>query len=414
MNAARDLIQSKLSRLEFTLMLSMSMAVAALAVDIILPAMGELRTAFGLPADSNDVAAVVTFFFAGLAIGQGVWGIVSDALGRKRVLYISLAVYICSALASAVAPSLVTLLVVRFVWGFGAAGPQTMARSVVRDTYEGAAMARALSFIMAVFVLVPIVAPTLGTAVLLVGSWPWIFVSTAVFGVGIAVWTLRLPETLPPPERVPLRFGRLMGAARIVVSNPITMRYTLAQTAVFGFFQSYLASSQLIIEDIFDLDAWFPLIFGLTAVLMGAALLSNTRLVHIYELRPLLRTIFGAYLVAGLVFAVVIVASGGHPGFAVFIATLLPILVAQSLLIPNLNAIAMIPMGAVAGSAAAIIGMTSTLGGAIIGASIDALYDGSLIPFGIAAAATGIASYLFMLWADKAYRAQEGVQVSAG
>ncbi|MCB1246594.1 MAG: MFS transporter, partial [Acidimicrobiia bacterium] len=209
----REMIESRLGRVEFTLMLSMTMACVALAIDAILPAFGALRDGFGLAPDSNDVAAVITFFFFGLAAGQLVWGPLSDAFGRKPILYCGLAVYTVAAIASALAPSLGFVFVSRFIWGFGAAGPQVVMRSVVRDAYQGAAMARAMSFIMAVFIVVPILAPSIGAVILSFGDWPWVFVFTALFGIGIAVWTLRLPETLDIDDRIPFRVERLTKAA---------------------------------------------------------------------------------------------------------------------------------------------------------------------------------------------------------
>lgn len=392
-------------------MLSLTMAVVALAIDIILPAFGDMREGFGLASDSNDIAAIITFFFFGLAAGQLVWGPLSDAFGRKRILYIGLTVYVIAAVTSAFAPSLQFLFISRFIWGMGAAGPQVVARSIVRDTYQGAAMARAMSFIMAIFVLVPIIAPTLGSVILLVGTWRWVFGFTALFAVGIAVWTLRLPETLSVDRRIPFRLGRLTGAARFVVTNRMAMGYTLAQMTVFGFFASYLASSQLILEDIFGIDALFPVIFGASAAVMGVFMLGNAKLLKRFELRPLVRTVFGIYLFGGLSMAAVAFATGGTPSVFLFYAALLPILIGHALLVPNLNAIAMIPMGAVAGMAAAIIGTIATLGGSIIGIVIDRTYDGTITPFGTAAAISGIVAFGLMLWADRGYEASVTAEI---
>jgi DHA1 family bicyclomycin/chloramphenicol resistance-like MFS transporter len=400
---ARELIEMKLGRAEFTLMLSMTMAVVALAIDIVLPAFGDMRDGFGLASDSNDIAAIITFFFFGLAAGQLVWGPLSDAFGRKKILYLGLAVYVVAAIASVFAPSLQFLLISRFIWGIGAAGPQVVARSVVRDTYEGADMARAMSFIMAIFILVPIIAPTLGSVILLVGTWRWVFGFTAIFGAGIALWTLRLPETLPVERRIPFRVTRLTTAARFVVTNRMAMGYTLAQMTVFGFFASYLASSQLILDDVFGVDALFPVIFGASAAVMGVFMLLNTKLLKRFELRPLVRSVFTIYLVGGLGLAAVAWATDGSPSIYLFYAAMLPIFIGHALLIPNLNAIAMIPMGAVAGMAAAIIGTMATLGGSVIGIIIDRAYNGTITPFAIAAALSGIVAFGLMLWADRGY-----------
>ncbi len=399
----RERLEAKLSRVEFTLMLSMTMAVVALAIDVILPAMGDLREGFGLADDSNEVAAVISFFFFGLAAGQLVWGPLSDAFGRKKILYLGLAVYLAASVASAFAPTLEFLFVSRFVWGFGAAGPQVVARSIVRDAYSGSEMARAMSYIMAVFILVPILAPAIGAAVLTVGPWPWVFGFTALFAVGIALWTLRLPETLDPKNRIPFKASRMTRAAKHVVTNRMSMGFTLAQVSVFGFFASYLASSQLIYEDIFDITTLFPVVFGGTAAVMGGMMLLNTRLLNRFDLRVLLRAVFTIYLLGGLAMAALAWATDGAPPFWLFLAVLMSLMIGHALLIPNLNAIAMIPMGSVAGMAAAIIGTMATLGGSVIGIVIDRQYDGTLIPFGTAAAISGAVAFGFAVWADRGY-----------
>ncbi len=386
-------------------MLSMTMALVALAIDMILPAMGNLRETFGLSPDSNDVAAIITFFLLGLAFGQMFWGPLSDVLGRKRVLYAGLAIYIIGAIAASLSPTLPVLLASRFLWGFGAAGSQVVARSVVRDTYEGEAMARAMSFIMAVFLLVPIAAPSLGALVLVLGTWQWIFLFMVLFAAGIALWTLRLPETLAKADRIPFHAGKLASAGKFVLSNKMTMGYTLAQATVFGLFASYLASSQLILDDIFGIGAWFPLFFGLLAMVMGAVMLINARLLKRYALRPLLRAAFTLYLVGTIAFGLAMLGTGGKPPFTVFVIMFLPILVAHALLIPNLNAISMIPMGSVAGTASAVVGTVATLGGSLIGLTIDRAYNGTLVPFGVAAAITGIVAFALMIWADRNYDA---------
>lgn len=403
MSTTRATIEQRLGRVEFTMMLSMIMALGALSIDAMLPAMGDLRESFGLASDSNEVAAIITFFLLGLSFGQIVWGPLSDVAGRKRVLYIGFAVYAVSAVAASLAPTLSIMFAIRFVWGFGAAASSVVARSVVRDTYEGEEMARAMSFIMAVFLLVPIIAPSLGALVLVLGPWQWVFLLMAVFAGATAIWSVRLPETLPVDDRIPFNARKLAGAAKFVLSNRMTMGYTFAQATVFGLFASYLASSELILDDIFGLGEWFPLFFGLLALVMGVVMLFNTRLLNWVPLRTLLRSSFFLYFVSAIVFGLVMFATGGEPPFVLFVALFLPLLFSHALLIPNLNAIAMIPMAAVAGTAAAIIGTIATLGGSLIGLSIDRAYDGSLVPFGAAAMVTGAVALGLSIWADRNY-----------
>jgi MFS transporter, DHA1 family, multidrug resistance protein len=388
---------------EFTVMISMIMAIVALAIDMMLPAFGEIRKGFSLADDSNQLAPIVTFFFIGLAIGQPVWGPLSDALGRKRILYWGLAVYVVGAIGAVWAPSLEILFLFRFLGGLGAAGPRVVALSVVRDVYEGEAMARALSFIMAVFLLVPIIAPTVGAALLEVGRWQTIFWVMAVFGIAVGVWSIRLPETLARADRIPLEFARLRRAASMVLSTRTTMGFTLAQTAMFGFFTSYLASSQLIIDDVFDLGTWFPVIFAGSAALIGVAILMNTYWLTRFGLRRVIRTVTAGHLAASLTFMMIIVVSDGTPSFAAFAIGFVPISLTYAMLIPNLNSAALVPMGAIAGTASAVIGATTLLGGSIIGSLVDRAYDGSVFPFGIAAGVLGIVAFALATWAQRTW-----------
>jgi DHA1 family bicyclomycin/chloramphenicol resistance-like MFS transporter len=378
MSAARDVIEQKLGRVEFTFLISMIMAVVALAIDMMLPSFTELRMHFGLASDSNALAPIVTFFFIGLALGQPVWGPLSDALGRKRILYWGMSVYVAAAIAAVFAPSLGVLFALRFVGGLGAAGPRVVALSVVRDAYEGSAMAKVMSYVMAIFILVPLI---------------------AAFGVAVAVWSFRLPETLPVGRRLPLDFGRLLAAAGQVFSSRFAMGLTLAQTSIFAFFASYIASSQLIVDDVFGLGDWFPLIFGASAGVVGIGMLANTRLLDVVSMRTILRGVFSTYVTVAMALVIVAVSTGGRPALPLFLAVLAPILFAHALLIPNLNAAALVPMGSIAGTAAAVIGTVSTLGGAIVGAVIDRTYDGTITPLAIGCLVAAVIALALFLWA---------------
>ncbi len=403
MNAAREVIESRLGRIEFTALVSMIMAVTALAIDMMLPAFGVMKPDFGLTEGSNALAPIITFFLIGLALGQLIWGPLSDALGRKPILYAGVAVYIGAAIGAAFAPNLSTLFLLRLLGGIGAAGPRVVALGLVRDVYEGQAMAKAMSYIMAIFIIVPIIAPTLGSLILVVGTWHVVFFAIAIFAIVVGVWSLRLPETLPPDRRLPLRLDRLLAAGGFVVRNRLTMGLTLSRTAVFGFFASYLASSQVIIDQVFGLDDWFPIIFGGSAAVIGLGMLVNTRLLNVIPLRRLLRFIAFGYVGATAAFAAIAWSTAGTPPFGWFLAGLLPILLAHALLIPNFHAAAMIPMGDVAGTASAVTGTIGTLGGALIGALIDASFDGTILPLATAAVIGSTVALAIYLWADQAW-----------
>jgi MFS transporter, DHA1 family, multidrug resistance protein len=244
------------------------------------------------------------------------------------------------------------------------------------------------------------VAPSIGAGILAVADWRWIFGFYVVAALLAGAWSTRLPETLPPDRRIALNLSRLVAATRVVLTSRFAMGFTIAQMAVFGWFAAYLASTELIVDDVFDLGAWFPVIFGGAAVVLGGAMLLNPRLIDRFGFRRMIRLALTGYLAAALLFATIAITSGGHPPFWLYLVGVIPILVAHSFVMPNLNSAAMMPMGRVAGTAAAAIGAISTLGGAAIGAFIDGAYDGSVTPFALAGVTVCVVAFVFYRWAD--------------
>lgn len=391
---------SRLSRRELVALISMLTATGALATDMMLPAFPSMREAFGLGPSSTEVALVVTAFFVGLGVGSLAWGPLSDSLGRKRVLWAGLAVYALGAIGALFAANLGVLLLWRLVGGLGAASLRAVSQAVVRDLYSGDAMAAVLSYVMAVFILVPIVAPSLGSLVLLAGPWQGVFVVFAAFAAVMALWLRRLPETLPEHRRIPFRPADLADAALVVLRSRFTVGLTLAQIAAFGFFTSYLASSEAIVSDVLGLAEWFPLIFGATAAVLGTGVLLNTRLLKRFGLRHVLAGALAAYLVAALGLLAIALLSDGTPPLWAYAMGLVPVMLSYSMLLPNMNSAAMLPMGRVAGTASAIIGGSALLGGALIGSAIDATFDGTITPFAIAAVLSATAAVAAHRWAD--------------
>jgi MFS transporter, DHA1 family, multidrug resistance protein len=365
---------------ELIAVLALVMSIVALAVDIMLPAFADIRAEFGLAADSTAAAGLITTFLLGLALSQLVYGVLADRFGRKPVLYAGIGLYIAAALASAMAPSLGWLLAARFVWGVAAASPRTLTLSVLRDVYSGERMARAMSFVMAIFILIPVVAPSIGAVITSWIGWRGVVVSTVVVTVAVGLWTLRLPETLRPENRLNLTWTDVGRAGRVVLTNRVTVGYMLAFAALFGAFASYLASSELIFSDVFGLADEFPLIFGALAVVMGVAVLVNGFLVERVGLRRLIRLVMSGYLVAAAALVLLSIATEGAPPFWTFAVLMAVLLSMHALLIPNMNSAAMIPMAKVAGTASAIIGTVATAGGALLGTVIDRAYDGTVAP----------------------------------
>ena len=390
-----------LGRMEFTSLLAMSMALAALGIDVMLPAFGAIREDLGLAADSTAVAGLVTAYFLGLAAGQLVYGPLADRYGRRPALYLGFSVYAFGALAAALSPTLTLLYVSRFVWGLGAAGPRVLTLAVVRDTSQGEEMARAMSFIMAVFILVPVLAPALGALIVSVASWRWLFAFCMVAVLTMALWARRLPETLHEEHRLELRFSRVRRAAMVVVSDRQTVAYTLAMTALFGVFTSYLGSAEIIFVGTYDQGTAFPLIFGGLAAVMGGAMLANARLVGRVGTRRLSHVVLIGYVTAAAALVALAVVTDGRPPLPFLLVGLGAMLFSHALLIPNFNTIAMTPMGSIAGTASSVIGAVQVAVGALLGSVLDRAYDGTVGPLSFGFLGYGLIALLLVLWAER-------------
>jgi DHA1 family bicyclomycin/chloramphenicol resistance-like MFS transporter len=387
---------------ELLTLLSLTMAMSALAIDMMLPAFGEMRAAFGMAPDSPEVSATVTAFFVGLAAAQILYGPFSDRFGRRPVLFAGIGLFTLGAAGSALAPTFGLLLAGRVLWGLGAAGPRVIVLAIVRDTYQGDRMARAMSLMMAVFILVPVAAPNLGAALLHFLPWTSIFWFCAVYAAGIALWAMaRLPETLDPSHRIPLQFHRVRRAASRVVTERAAMGYAAAMMILFALFSSYLGSTQLIIDDVFGLDARFPLIFGAMAAVMGATTLANAAVVERIGARRMVRAASTAYVVFSALLVALAAATGGLPSFWAFIVLLTLVLAMNALLTPNLSTLAMNPMGEVAGTASALIGTAQIGGGALLGSIVDRLYDGSVAPLSVGFLSAGALAWLLIRGAGR-------------
>lgn len=390
-----------LGRFELTCFLAIAMALVALGTDVLLPAFGAIRRDLGLLQNPTAVAGILTTYFLGLGLGQLVYGPLSDRYGRKPALVSGLVVYVVGALLSALAGNLGVALVARFVWGFGASGPRVISAAVIRDLYEGEEMARAMSLIMAVFILVPVIAPAFGAVVTAIVGWRWLIIVCAGIGALVLWWSHRLHETLPPERRRPLTPRHIAHGARAVASNRVTALYTLAIAAQYGTFLSYLGSSELIVTETLGRRDLFPLIFGVLAALMGIAMLANASVVRRLGMRVVAHGVLVAALVAGTVMVSVAIATDGRPPLWLYLAVVAPMVICHSLLIPNLNAIAMLPMGALAGTASAVIGAVQLAIGSLLARFVDRSFDGGILPLSVGFLAFTAVALLFVAWAER-------------
>lgn len=390
-----------ISNRHFMGLLSMIMAMGALSIDIMLPAFSDMRASFGLDPDNTEVAQVVTLFLLGMALAQFFYGPLADRYGRKPVLYGGIAVYGLGALGATLAPSLPLVLVSRFVWGVGAAGPRVVTVSIVRDRYSGEDMSRAMSFIMAIFIMVPIVAPTIGAGLIAIGPWRLVFAFGVMIALSIAVWARVLPETLHPEYRREIDRRAIAAAVKETLTNRQTLGYTLAMTMTFGVFSSYLASSERVFGEIYDHSDQFPIIFGGVAAAMGIAMLLNAGLVQRVGTKRMVHGALLGYLAGGMALLAVTNAAAGLPAFWLFVPLLAATLACHALLIPNFNTIAMLPLGRIAGTASAVIGTVSLAGGALLGAFLDRHYAATVTPLAAGFVGYGLIALGFVLWAER-------------
>ncbi len=370
----------RMGRRELLAMVSAIMAFTAVGIDLMLPAFDEMRAEFDLGEDSAQTTRTITVYFLGLAFGQLFFGPIADRFGRKPTLYLGAAVYVIGSIGSAAAGSFTLLLVARGVWGVGAAGARIVAVSIIRDRFEGAAMASAMSNVMAVFLLVPIFAPSIGAVIIGVLPWRSVFWFCAVFAVVILVWSIRLRETLDPANRRELNPSTIASGYLQVARTKITFGYTMAAVFIQAAFIVYVSSLELVVTNVFDRKEQFPVIFGAVGVIFGVASFINGRIVERLGIDVVVtRTL--AWLGAVLVlFNGFILMSSDSPNFWVFMVLLGMVMGSFMFLMPNLGSAAMLPLGEIAGSGSALTGSVRTALGALIGGVLAERVDTSIDP----------------------------------
>ncbi len=357
------------------------MALIAIAIDLVLPAFPDVRSAFDMPSDSTKVGWIITVFFLGISVGPWLFGPASDRFGRRPMLFASLGLYIIGGILSILATSWPLLIAARFVWGVGAAGPRTLTSAMVRDRFEGDRMARLMSFIMAVFLIVPIVAPAIGAGLIAILPWRSVFVLPVVIAVFMGIWALRLPETLPVERRRPFTWKSIGSAAREVFSNRITLSFMFANMFTYAILTAYLGASEVIMEDVYEHGEWFPLFFGALGVAFALNSLNNARRVKNVGLNQHLRRSVHYGSAAALVFVVVSFTNGGKPNFWLFSITLALLIPVAQGLGPLANTAAMTPLPHIAGTASSIITTITTAGGALLGGLANSTFDGTVRSF---------------------------------
>jgi len=391
---------------EFVALIAMMMALNALAIDMMLPALPAIGDALGVITE-NSRQWVITAYLLGFGGAQIIYGPLADRYGRKPVLMAGLTLYVAFSVLAAFAPSFELLIAARVATGLGAAALRVLAVSIVRDRYSGRTMARVMSLSFLVFLGVPILAPALGQLVLTVAPWPWIFGVLAVAGSAFMIWALiRLPETLHPENRMPIRIGRIAGAFREAVTHRQAIGYTMAMTCITGSLFGFINSSQQIFFDVFNEPGLFTTVFAAIAGSIAVASLLNARLVERLGSRLISHTALLGFIVMSATHAAV--ALSGHETIWTFAVLQGLTMFCFGLIAGNFGAMAMEPMGHIAGTASSAQGFISTTVGASLGFLIGQQFNGSAAPMTIGFFALGLMALAFVLIAEggRLFRAQ--------
>jgi DHA1 family bicyclomycin/chloramphenicol resistance-like MFS transporter len=374
------------------------MALNALAIDVMLPALPYMGEALGV-ASENERQFVISAFMIGMGMAQLVFGPLSDRFGRRAPLLVGMGIYVIAAFVAVFAPNFTTLLILRFIQGLGAASVRVIVTSAVRDRYSGREMAEVMSLTFMVFMAIPIIAPGIGQVLLMTGPWQTIFLFMALLASGSWLWTFfRLPETLPLDKRRPLTVRGIVGGFRIVFSNRMAISYGLAGTFLFGALFGFISSSQQIYVDIYGLGQYFPVAFAAMAGLMAISSFTNSRIVRHFGMRRLSHLAmlsFTGFSIIWLGFAL----SGFLPLW-LFFPFLAVIMFSFGWAAPNMNSLSMEPLGAVAGSASAVFGFIQTVGGALIGGFIGQMFNNTTIPVAVGYAGMGVLALICILIAE--------------
>jgi DHA1 family bicyclomycin/chloramphenicol resistance-like MFS transporter len=370
-----------LRRREFVAFVAAIMAVNALGVDLMLPALPAIGRELGI-ASGNARQWIVTTYILGFGLGQIAYGPLADRFGRKPVLLVTLAGFVAASLFAAGAQTFAALLVARLLQGLMSASTRVLAVAIVRDSYSGRKMARTSSVAQMIFFLVPIVAPSLGQGLLQIGPWRFIFYALGGFAAIVLAWALlRLPETLPPERRRSIAFASLAHAYRETITNRYSIGYALAGSLTFGGIIAFVSSAQQVFTNTFHAGDRFTLLFGLCALFMGLAAFANSRLVEKLGTRRISQT--GIVVLIGLSLTHILVTSAGLEVLWIYVLFQALTMTCIGLCGSNFGAMAMEPVGHIAGTASSVQGFVVSLGAVAVGSAIGQAYDGTTFPLAV-------------------------------
>jgi MFS transporter, DHA1 family, multidrug resistance protein len=388
-----------MGQVEFIAMIAMLFATIAFSIDSMLPALPTIAAEL-TPETPNKAQLILTSFVLGMGLGTMVAGPLSDSFGRRRIIVIGTVIYCIAAVVAYFAPTLETMLLARVVQGLGVAAPRVVSLALVRDLYKGREMARVVSFAMMIFTLVPAIAPLAASGIIAAFGWRAIFVTFVLFSGLSLIWLMsRQPETLPPENRRPFRAAPLIAALREVLSHRTIVTTIAVQTLVLGSLFGMLSSAQPVIDVQFGRADSFPLWFALVALCAGIASPTNAALVGRLGMRYLITaTLISQIIISGAM--LVLTLSGLLPAglaFPAFIFWMISVFAMAGLTLGNLNALALEPVGHIAGMAASVAGSISTVLAVVIAAPLGLAFNGNYVPLVLGISVMAVLALALML-----------------
>jgi DHA1 family bicyclomycin/chloramphenicol resistance-like MFS transporter len=388
----------KMKQTEFIAVSACTMALTALGIDIMLPAFGEIRQDFGLKPESTTTAHIITFFFMG-QVAQIVFGALSDRFGRIPILRVGFPLYMIGGLGAAFAPSMEFMLAARFVAGMGASAVFMTTIAGIRDRFVGDQMARIVSLVFTIFLFTPVVAPFIGIAILSVSSWQMVLLTPPLFAMVVFLWSLRMDESLPCAQRISLDWPTIGESIGKVISNRIFIRYTGITTVLFAALSSYVASSERIVGEIYRRPDLFVWIFAGTGLLCSLCTLVNSRLSSKYGARQTIKWLLTAYLAVAGFLLMATLAFDNLPGMLLFFVPVVIMLAINLAVEPNSSALALEPMGKMAGIASSIYGTSFFFIGSLLGSIISHVMVNGIYPLVLSFFAVGVVT-VFLVFGD--------------
>ncbi|MFS2223708.1 multidrug effflux MFS transporter [Pantoea sp. B65] len=379
--------------------MALLIAINAVSIDIMLPGLQQIGESLNV-TNENQRQWVITAYLLGMGIAQLFFGPLSDRFGRKYPLIAGMVIYILSALVIMISPDFTLLLLFRFIQGIGAAASRVITLSIIRDAYGGRKMAEILSLVMMVFMIVPVIAPGVGQLLLVLGEWRIIFAAIAVYALGVTFLVMRyLPETLPIIKRRTLKFSDISAAFIIVLTHRASVCYALAVSFLLGALYGFINSSQQILTGIYQLGNGFPLVFAAFALVMAASSWLNAKMVRRYGMTRLSHGAMMGFILVSLIW--VIATLLGDLPFAAFVLFYTLTMLQFGLITANFNALAMVSLGHISGTASSVLGFLQTIIGGLAGGAIGMAFNGTVMPLAVGFLVSSILALIFVLIGEK-------------